>query len=168
MRALISQFARVGAVGLVGLVIDVSLFNLLRATVLNPQHVAEGALWATLASTSVAIVFNWLGNRYWTFRNERRAHWWREGLEFALVSIGGLLIALACVWFSEHVLGLHSLLSDNVAKNVVGLLLGTIFRFTFYRLWVFRPARAERDTVADSDDIVRHGELVEQLPPISN
>jgi len=143
MRALISQFARVGAVGLVGLVIDVSLFNLLRATVLNPQHVVEGALWATLASTSVAIVFNWLGNRYWTFRNERRAHWWREGLEFALVSIGGLLIALGCVWFSEHILGLHSLLSDNVAKNVVGLALGTVFRFTFYRLWVFRPEPAD-------------------------
>lgn len=143
MRAMISQFVRVGAVGLVGLVIDIGIFNVLRATALNPATVAEGALWATLVSTSVAIVFNWLGNRYWTFRDERRAHWWREGLEFALVSIGGLLIALGCVWFSEHVLGLHSLLSDNVAKNVVGLALGTIFRFTFYRLWVFRPSRPE-------------------------
>jgi len=143
MRALISQFVRVGAVGLVGLVIDVGLFNLLRATVLDPTHVEGGALWATLASTSVVIVFNWLGNRYWTFRNERRAHWLREGIEFALVSIGGLLIALGCVWFSENVLGLHSLLSDNIAKNVVGLVLGTIFRFTFYRLWVFRPQRPD-------------------------
>ena len=143
MRKLISQFAGVGAVGLVGLVIDVSLFNLLRATALNPDYVQHGALWATLVSTSVAIVFNWLGNRYWTFRHERRAHWWREGIEFALVSLGGLLIALGCVWFSEQVLGLHSLLSDNIAKNVVGLVLGTIFRFTFYRLWVFRPSRPD-------------------------
>ena len=143
MRKLISQFAGVGAVGLVGLVIDVALFNLLRATVLNPDVVVHGALWATLASTSVAIVFNWLGNRYWTFRRERRAHWWREGIEFVLVSIGGLLIALGCVWFSEQVLNLHSLLSDNIAKNVVGLFLGTIFRFTFYRVWVFRPSRPD-------------------------
>jgi putative flippase GtrA len=143
MRKLISQFAGVGAVGLVGLVVDVGLFNLLRATALNPAHVLHGALWATLVSTSVAIVGNWLGNRYWTFRNERRAHWWREGIEFALVSVGGLLIALGCVWFSEQVLDLHSLLSDNIAKNVVGLVLGTIFRFTFYRLWVFRPSRPD-------------------------
>jgi putative flippase GtrA len=141
LRTLISQFVRVGAVGLVGLVIDVGVFNLLRATVLNPTVIADGALWATLVSTSIAIVFNWLGNRYWTFRRERRAYWWREGIQFAIVSVGGLLIALGCVWFSEHVLGLHSLLSDNIAKNVVGLVLGTIFRFTFYRLWVFRPAR---------------------------
>jgi len=143
MRALVSQFMRVGAVGLVGLVIDVGLFNLLRATLLDPSRVSVGALWATFISTSVAIVVNWLGNRYWTFRNERRAHWLREGLEFVLVSIGGLLIALGCVWFSENVLGLHSLLSDNIAKNVVGLVLGTLFRFTFYRLWVFRPSRPD-------------------------
>jgi putative flippase GtrA len=143
MRALISQFVRVGAVGLVGFVIQFAVFNLLRATLLNPVTVPEGALWATFISTSVAIVCNWLGNRYGTFRNERRAHWWREGLEFALVSVGGLLIVLACVWFSEHVLNLHSLLSDNIANNVVGLVLGTIFRFTFYRLWVFRPERPD-------------------------
>jgi putative flippase GtrA len=151
MRTLLSQFVRVGAVGLVGLVIDVGLFNLLRATVLSPAHVHEGALWATFASTSVAIVFNWIGNRYWTFRHERRAHWVREGFEFVLVSIGGLLIALACVWFSEHVLGLHSLLSDNVAKNVVGLALGTIFRFTFYRLWVFNPTRTNGEPLAAAE-----------------
>jgi putative flippase GtrA len=148
MRKLISQFAGVGVVGLVGLVIDVSIFNVLRATVLNPAHVNSGALWATVISTSVAIVCNWLGNRYWTFRNERRAHWWREGLEFALVSVGGLLISLGCVWFSEQVLDYHSLLSDNIAKNVVGLALGTVFRFTFYRIWVFRPSRPDAPSLS--------------------
>jgi putative flippase GtrA len=151
MRTLISQFARVGAVGLVGLVVDVGLFNILRATLLNPDHVHEGALWATLASTSVAIVVNWLGNRYWTFRHERRSHWVREGFEFVLVSLGGLVIALACVWFSEHVLGLHSVISDNIAKNVVGLALGTIFRFSFYRLWVFNSSRPGAKVATDAE-----------------
>ena len=156
MRKLISQFAGVGAVGLVGLVIDVSLFNLLRATVLNPDNIVHGALWATLASTSVVIVCNWLGNRYWTFRKERRAHWWREGVEFALVSVGGLLIALGCVWFSEQVLDLHSLVSDNIAKNVVGLALGTVFRFTFYRIWVFRPSRPDSSALNLPEPAIRH------------
>jgi putative flippase GtrA len=168
MRKLISQFAGVGLVGLVGLVIDVSLFNVLRATALDPDHVANGALWATLASTSVAIVCNWLGNRYWTFRRERRAHWWREGLEFALVSVGGLLIALGCVWFSEKVLDLHSLLSDNIAKNVVGLVLGTVFRFTFYRLWVFRPSRENQEPVIEHRLPSAHEDHpVEELPTVT-
>jgi putative flippase GtrA len=153
MRKLISQFAGVGVVGLVGLVIDVSIFNVLRATVLNPAHVHSGALWATVISTSIAIVCNWLGNRYWTFRNERRAHWWREGLEFGLVSVGGLLISLGCVWFSEQVLDLHSLLSDNIAKNVVGLALGTVFRFTFYRIWVFSPSRPDSPSLGLPDPV---------------
>ncbi len=144
MRAIISQVARFGAVGLLGFVVDVGIFNLLRATLLSPDAVHDGPLWAKVISTSIAIVVNWLGNRYWTFRNERRAHWIREAVEFALVSIGGLLIAVGCLWFSEYVLGFRSVLADNIATNVVGLALGTAFRFFFYRFWVYGPARAAR------------------------
>ena len=43
MRRLITQLARFGLVGMVGLVIDVGIFNLLRATVLEPSDLAEGA-----------------------------------------------------------------------------------------------------------------------------
>ncbi|HEX4058944.1 MAG TPA: GtrA family protein [Galbitalea sp.] len=146
MRALISQFARFGVVGLVGLAVDAGIFNVLRLTAFSPEAVHNGPLWAKLISTSIAIIVNWLGNRYWTFRHQRRAHWVREGIEFVLVSIGGLLIAEACLWFSEYVLGLHSLLADNIATNVVGLVLGTAFRFFFYRFWVYGPTRSAAPT----------------------
>lgn len=148
MRAILSQFARFGVVGLVGLVVDVGIFNALHVTVFNNVH--NGPLWAKLISTSVAIVVNWLGNRYWTFRHQRRAHWVREGIEFVLVSVGGLLIAEGCLWFSEYVLGYHSLLADNIATNVVGLILGTAFRFFFYRFWVYGLARVESTTATES------------------
>lgn len=138
MRALIAQFARFGVVGLGGLVVDVAVFNLLRVTVLSPEAIHEGPVIAKIISTSLAIIANWLGNRYWTFGARRRPHVLREGLEFALVSIGGMIIGLACLWISHYVLGFTSLLADNIATNVVGLALGTAFRFTFYRLWVFR------------------------------
>jgi putative flippase GtrA len=137
MRALISQFARFGVIGLVGLGVDVAVFNLLRATILSPERLSDGPLLAKVISTSIAIVVNWLGNRYWTFRHQRRSHWVREAIEFALVSIGGLLIAVGCLWFSHYVLKFTSIIADNIATNVVGLALGTIFRFAFYRLWVF-------------------------------
>lgn len=142
MRRLIAQLARFGVVGVVGFVVDVGVFNLLHVTIFSPSHVENGPLWAKVISTSLAIIVNWLGNRYWTFRHERRTHWIREAIEFALVSVGGLLIALGCLWFSEYVLEQRSLLADNIATNVVGLALGTAFRFAFYRYWVYNPKRA--------------------------
>jgi putative flippase GtrA len=50
-----------------------------------------------------------------------------------------MAIGLACLWFSHYVLGFTSLLADNISSNVIGLALGTVFRFWLYRSWVFRP-----------------------------
>jgi len=141
MRSFVAQFARFGIVGLVGLAVDVGVFNLLRATVLSPEALHEGPVIAKIISTSIAIVVNWLGNRHFTFRGRRRTHWVREAVEFAVVSVGGLLIALGCLWVSHYALGYTSVLADNISTNVVGLALGTAFRFTFYRLWVFGERR---------------------------
>ena len=142
MRQLLAQLGRFGAVGLIGLVIVVAVFNLLRATVFAPDLVHGGPVIAKVISTSLAILANWVGNRYWTFGATRREQVVREGVEFALVSVGGMLITLACLWISHYVLGFTSVLADNIAGNVVGLALGTAFRFLFYRSWVFHPSRS--------------------------
>jgi putative flippase GtrA len=144
MRKLIAQLARFGAVGAVGFVVDIGVFNLLRLTVLSPDAVDHGPFLAKVISTSLAIVVNWIGNRYWTFGEERRTRALREGIEFAVVSVGGMLIGLACLWISREILGYTSLLADNISSNVVGLALGTVFRFALYRFWVFNPARTSR------------------------
>ena len=142
MRRLFTQLTRFGLVGLVGLVIDVGVFNILRATVFSPDDVHSGPFIAKVISTSLAIAANWLGNRYWTFRLERRARFVQEGLQFAVVSVGGMLIALGCLWISHYALGYTSVLADNISSNVVGLALGTAFRFWLYHSWVFSGARA--------------------------
>jgi len=137
MRIIIGQFTRFGLVGLVGLVVDIGAFNLLRATVLSPEAYGEGPLLAKVISVSLAIAVNWVGNRYWTFRPHRSANALREGIAFVIVSVGGMLIALGCLWFSHYVLGFQSALADNISANVIGLGLGTAFRFWLYRTWVF-------------------------------
>jgi putative flippase GtrA len=143
MRKLVAQFARFGVVGAIGFVIDFAVFNLLIATVLSTETLHEGPLLAKVLSTSIAIVFNWLGNRHWTFRAHRGRQLLREGVEFAIVSVAGLLIGLACLWVSHYLLGYTSRLADNISSNVIGLGLGTLFRFTLYRLWVFAPHRGD-------------------------
>jgi putative flippase GtrA len=144
VKALVTQLLRFAAVGGVGFVVDVAVFNLLRVTILAPEQLHEGPVLAKVASTSIAILVNWLGNRYWTFGPHRRPQALREGLEFVLVSIGGMAIGLACLWVSHYLLGFTSLLADNISSNVVGLALGTAFRFWLYRTWVFHPERTAR------------------------
>jgi len=143
MRALAGQFTRFVGVGAIGFVVDLGIFNLLRLTVLAPEQLHEGPVLAKVLSTLVAISVNWVGNRLWTFREHRGRQLLREGVEFFLVSGGGMLISLLCLWVSHYLLGFTSPAADNIAANVIGLGLGTLFRFALYRWWVFAPHRGD-------------------------
>jgi putative flippase GtrA len=145
-REMAQQFVQVGIVGLGGFVIDVGVFNLLRW--LLPEW---GPIIPKLISTTLAILANWLGNRYWTFRGERRQEVVREGAEFVIVSAIGALIPLGCLAISHYVLGYRNQLADNISANVIGLVLGTAFRFTFYKLWVFNGRRGTRVESAEPE-----------------
>jgi len=60
-----------------------------------------------------------------------------------VVSVGGLLISLLCLWVSHYLLGLTSLIADNISTNIIGLGLGTSFRFIMYRYWVYGHHRKD-------------------------
>lgn len=139
-----TQLVKFGLVGGVGFVIDVSVFTLLRVTVLSPESLHEGPIVAKVVSTTLAIAANWIGNRYWTFGPHRSTRTALEALEFVAVSLVGMGIGLLCLWVSHYVLGYTSVLADNISSNVIGLLLGSVFRFTLYRHWVYSPRRAHR------------------------
>lgn len=141
VAALLVQLAQFGLVGAAGFLIDITVFNALRLTVLSPDVIHTGPLLAKVVSTILAIGANWLGNRYWTFRSNRQDSTVREGIEFFGVSLVGMGIGLLCLWVSHYLLGFTSVLADNIAANVVGLALGAVFRFTLYRWWVFAPSR---------------------------
>ncbi|GAA1446718.1 GtrA family protein [Leifsonia poae] len=143
---LLPQLVKFGAVGAVGFVVNFAVFNGLMLTVFAKLH--HGTIFATIIATVVAIATNWVGNRYWAFAAQRQSNTAREGIEFLIVSLAGMGIPLLCVWVSHYLLGFTSLLADNIANNVIGLALGTLFRFAFYRWWVFSPERAERTRLA--------------------
>ncbi|MDR6612380.1 GtrA family protein [Leifsonia sp. 1010] len=137
---LLPQLIKFGAVGAVGFVVNLLVFNVLMVFVL--VNVPHKTLFSTAIATLVAIGTNWIGNRYWAFSGNRNENATREGIEFFIVSLAGMAIPLLCVWVSHYLLGYQSLLADNISNNVVGLALGTVFRFAFYRWWVFSPDRA--------------------------
>lgn len=154
LARLAAQLIKFGLVGGVGFVIDLGLYNLLVLTVLGPESVAAGPIIAKVLSTLVAITTNWVGNRLWTFRHHRRRDSAREAVEFFAVSLAGLVVGLVPLWISHYLLGFTALLADNIA-NVIGLGLGSIFRFTLYRFWVFAPSRrAAGDGIEPAPDAV--------------
>lgn len=135
LRDHLAELMRFGAVGGVAYVVDIGLFNLLR---FGPgELLVDRPLTAKIASAAVATLVAWLGNRYWAFARHRTATPGRELGAFVLANIGGAAIAVGCLWFSHYVLGLTSPLADNISANVVGLVLGTAFRYVAYKWFVF-------------------------------
>jgi putative flippase GtrA len=133
---LVREVAKFGIVGLVALVVDVGLFNLLRfAGGEGPMY--DKPLTAKVVSVSVATTVAYFGNRYWTFRHRGRTSFHREYLLFFVLNGVGLAISVGCLWFSHYALGFTSPVADNISANVIGLGLGTLFRFWSYRRWVF-------------------------------
>ncbi len=141
MRARLLELIRFGSIGALAYVVDVGLFNLLRY---GPgELLGDRPLTAKIVSVAVATVVSWLGNRYWTFAGRRTTSRTREFAGFAVVNVGGMAIAVGCLWFSHYVLDLRSALADNISANGVGLVLGTAFRYLAYRRVVFTGHRTE-------------------------
>ena len=145
------QLVKFGAVGAVGFIVNLAVFNGLWLTVFNPATTPHGPLLATVVATLAAIAVNWLGNRYWAFATERQRNTVREGVEFLAASLIGMCVPLLCIAVSRYVLGFHSLLADNVASNVVGLALGTVVRYLLYKFWVYSPKRRPQLTTRSDE-----------------
>ena len=134
------ELLRFGAVGGVAYVVDTGLFNLL---LIGPgQLLGQHPMAAKIISAAVATLVAWIGNRYWTFSEQRTDNSVKELIQFGIVNVGGMGVALLCLWVSHYVLGFTSPLADNISANVVGLILGMIFRYVFYKYWVFSGADA--------------------------
>jgi putative flippase GtrA len=151
VRHLVHEIAKFGIIGMISFVIDVGLFNLL---LFGGGPFTDKPITAKVISVAVATTFAYFGNRFWTFRHRGRTNMGREYILFFLLNGVAMLIAIGCLAFSHYVLGFDSALADNISANVVGLVLGTLFRFWSYRKWVFPelPAGADQE-LAERDAV---------------
>jgi putative flippase GtrA len=125
------EVAKFGAVGAVAFVVNVGLFNVLSAGPLDGHEKLS-----LIIASAVSIVVAWFGSRYWTFRHrEQRSR--APFITFVLMNVIGAAIAVVCLAISHDLLGLQSRLADNISGNVIGVALGTLFRFWAYRTFVF-------------------------------
>jgi putative flippase GtrA len=122
------------AVGGTGYVVDVGAFNALRT--LAPMSTMDPSVARTLAVV-LAMCVTYVGNRWLTWPAETDANRRREVALFVVFNVVGYAFSVACLLLSHDVLGLTSAFADNVSANVVGVALGTLFRFLTYRRFVF-------------------------------
>lgn len=129
---LIHELAKFGTVGGVAYVVQLVATNALWWIFDTP------ALLGQALGVICATVVAFLGNRFWTFAHRERSGLMREYVLFFFFNAVGLAIQVGCQAFSVYVLGLDGPLAQNISGNIIGVGLGSLFRFWTYRTWVFR------------------------------
>jgi putative flippase GtrA len=157
-RAEVTRFLKFSAVGTLGFVIDVGLFNLL--------HTKYGwsEIPAETVSFLVAVTSNFIWNRYWTYPDSRSKPVGRQAVQFGVVSVAGWLIrtvALAALLgpstrVAEAILRTPfgaalpvsaAWLGDNMALALV-ILVVLFWNFLANRLWTYSDVDRASESVA--------------------
>ena len=136
IQRLIKEASKFLTVGGIAYIVDVGVFNVLRFAG-DVAPLASKPLTAKVISTLIATLVSYIGNKTWTYGHRAGRDWKKELLLFGSFNAVALLIAVGCLWFSHYILNLTSPLADNISANIIGIGLGTVFRFLTYRKWVF-------------------------------
>ncbi len=131
------EFGKFFSVGALGYVVGVGGFNLLVHTESAPFK--DKPLTGSILSGVASILVAYVGNRHWTWKDRKRSGARREVTLFFIINAITLTFGVICLAISRYVLNLDSALADNISANVIGVGLGTIFRFWSYRTIVFKP-----------------------------
>ncbi|MBP0457357.1 GtrA family protein [Streptomyces montanisoli] len=131
LRRLIQEVVKFGAVGGSGLLVNLLVFNLVR-------HVTDlQVVRASVLATVVSIISNYIGFRYFAYRDRDKSGRTRELTLFLVFSAIGLVIENGVLYTATYGFGWDGPLQSNVFK-FIGIGVATLFRFWSYRSWVFK------------------------------
>jgi len=103
----VERFLKFATVGVIGALVDFSVLNLLEATLLTPNG-SDAALKVSIATGvafTMAVISNFILNRYWTFPDSRSRPIQQQMMQFFVVSLVGLVFRIVFVTLSFHLLG---------------------------------------------------------------
>lgn len=152
LRKAVRELAKFGAVGGAGLLVNLGVFNLVRNVTDLP------VVRASVIATVVSIVFNYVGFRYFTYRDRDKSGRTKELTLFLLFSAVGLVIENGLLFAATYGFGWDSPLQSNVFK-FLGIGVATLFRFWSYRTWVFR-ALPVQEAVAGAESFLAEDALI--------
>ena len=94
----ITRFLKFAVVGVIGAIVDFGIANLLR------RVFSTSLAFAGTVSFICAIISNFVWNRYWTYPDSRSKPVLRQLIQFAVISVAGLVIRIPILKFLEPVL----------------------------------------------------------------
>ena len=95
------RFLKFSFVGVTGTIVDFGVMNLASLVFHLPL------LWAQAISFSIAVINNFLWNRYWTYPDSRSKKAQNQLLQFLLINIVGILIRTPLIaWLNNLILNL--------------------------------------------------------------
>jgi putative flippase GtrA len=134
-------------VGGLGYLVDVASFNVLRS---SPGLASADPAYARVLAVGLAMVVTYLGNRLVTWRGRSSGDRGRELGLFVVFNLIGLAPSVVTLVVAHDLLGFTSRVADNISANVIGLALGTLFRYWAYNRFVFVVAEQRKQA---SDDL---------------
>ncbi len=135
-RRLAVEVVKFGLVGGSGVAVNFLAFNAL----LHGGSVPPMA--ATVAASCLAMATNYLGFRFFAYR-DRAASARRQITLFFLFSCLGVLVESGLFYAAHDGLGLSGPVGSNAAK-ALSIVVASAFRFLVYRTWVFARATSSR------------------------
>ena len=142
----LNRFIRFGIVGLIGSLIDFGFLNLFTLVFKLPY------VLSSVFSFSLAVINNYILNRFWTFPNSRKDPVLNQLVQFGLVSLVGLLIRTPLLAWLEKVLiplaekWVPNFLTPTIIGHNVGLAIGIgvvmLWNYFANRFWTFRNTPA--------------------------
>jgi putative flippase GtrA len=108
---------------------------------------------ANIVATLIAIATNYLGYRYWVYRDADKKTRSREISLFLVFSAIGLVIQNGVLYALTYGLDFHSKL-ENMVCSVIGIGVATLFRFWAYRTWVFKVVPQAEEAVEAAEQIL--------------
>ena len=144
MQRFLGEAAKFLTVGGVATVVSFVIFNgLVHGFFGGPGPMHELPLVAFVLANTVGMVVSYRGSRSWAFRHREAVGRTGGRVMFFVINMVSMVIPLGCLAFTRYVLHLTDPVSDNVAANGVGLVVGTFARFVAIRQLIFRRTREE-------------------------
>jgi len=138
-----TRFLRFAAVGIIGAIVDFGTENLLHR-LLGVDYVIAGGI-----SFILAILSNFIWNRYWTYPDSRSKPIGRQLVMFFMVNLAGLAIRLPLLHFIEPLMtrwiytfpaSLWILPPDAMGENItlaIAVVVVMFWNFFVNRYWTY-------------------------------